>query len=129
MRIMTKRAFRAILERQRSSGLSIREFCQNESYSPASFYHWKSKFGFTNPNAARVNRSNEQPEDFAPVNFCDTQGQLTPVVARREEETTTPDAIMIELPVGIKIHFSGSLGTKAAMGLISQMYSGHVLPE
>ena len=129
MRVMTKRAFRAILERQHSSGLSIREFCQNESYSPASFHYWKSKFGFTNPNAAPVNRSNEQPEDFAPVRFSVTQRPLAPVTPTQEEETTTPDAIMIELPVGIKIHFSGSLGTKAAMGLISQMYSGHVLSE
>ena len=126
---MTKRAFRQILERQRSSGLTIMEFCRNESYNPASFHHWKSKFGFTNQNAATVNRTVEASEDFAPVSFSVAQGQLPIVTPAPEEASKTQDAIVIELPVGIKIHFSGSLGTKAAMGIISQMYSGHVLPE
>jgi len=105
------------------------EFCRNESYNPASFHHWKSKFGFANQNASSGNRSNEPSEDFAPVRFSVSQGQLAPVVATPEEVRKTQESIMIELPVGIKIHFSGSLGAKAAMGLISQMYSSHVLPE
>jgi len=105
------------------------EFCRNESYNPASFHHWKSKFGFTNQNATPGGRPNEPSEDFAPVRLSVSQGPLAPVVAMPEEEIKALDAIMIELPVGIKIHFSGSLGTKAAMGLISQMYSGHVLSE
>jgi len=126
---MTKRAFRQILERQRSSGLTITEFCRNESYNPASFHHWKSKFGFTNQNAGTVSRSVEPSEDFAPVRLSVSQGPPAPVVAMPEEGIKTLDAIMIELPVGIKIHFSGSLGTKAAMGIISQIYSSHVLPE
>ena len=126
MRVMTKRAFRMILERQQSSGLTITEFCRNESYNPASFHHWKSKFGFTHQNVATESRPNELSEDFAPVRFSAAQRQLPTVAPTPEEEAKTPDTIMIELPVGVKIHFSGSLGAKAAMGIISQMYSGHV---
>jgi len=123
---MTKRAFRVILERQRSSGLTIREFCLNESYNPASFHHWKSKFGFISSKEGSVNESDTCTEALAPVRFP-TDATLTGVSA--EEKPKEMDGIMIELPAGVKIHFRGSIGTKAAMGIISQMYSSHVLPE
>ncbi len=38
-----------ILERQQSSGLSIKDFCSNESYVVSSFHYRKSKFGLTRP--------------------------------------------------------------------------------
>jgi len=38
-----------ILERQQNSGLSIKDFCSNESYAVSSFHYWKSKFGLTRP--------------------------------------------------------------------------------
>jgi len=115
-----------ILERQRQSGLSIREFCMNESYHAASFHYWKSKFGFTGRGEVTGNETNNHTEDFAPVRFP-VAPRLT--VPSAEVETKETDAIMIELPEGVKIHFRGSYGTKAAMGIISQMYSSHVLPE
>ncbi len=36
-----------ILERRQSRGLSIKDFCANESYTVSSFHYWKSKFGLT----------------------------------------------------------------------------------
>jgi len=44
---ISKEEFMVILERQQSSGLSIKDFCANESYTVSSFYYWKSKFGLT----------------------------------------------------------------------------------
>jgi len=57
---MSKEAFLSIFERQRKSGLSIREFCMNEAYSPTSFHYWSVNFAqrifvvgrFGNPVAA-----------------------------------------------------------------------------
>ena len=43
---MTKEEFKFILDRQQSSGLSVRDFCENEAYTLSSFNYWKSKFGF-----------------------------------------------------------------------------------
>jgi len=126
MKAMTKRVFRAILERQRASGLSIREFCQNESYNPASFHYWKSKFGFTCSQGATGHQASNDSADFVPVRFQATTG---PPIPTGEEVTKALDAIMIELPTGIKIYFRGSFGTQAATQLITQMYTGHVLFE
>ena len=80
MRKMTKRVFQGILERQRSSGLAIREFCLNESYNPASFHYWKSKFGFTGTNATPGGRSDDHSGDFAPLSFPVAQKQPDTVV-------------------------------------------------
>jgi putative transposase len=123
---MTKRAFRMILERQRQSGLTIMEFCRNESYNPASFHHWKSKFGFTNPRDVSGMETNSHTEEFAPVRFPIAPMQTAPSAAVEAEGT---EDIMLELPFGIKIHFSGRFGTRAAIGFITQMYSSHVLPQ
>jgi putative transposase len=43
---VSKEEFKAILDRQQQSGLSIRDFCSNEAYTVSSFHYWKSKFGF-----------------------------------------------------------------------------------
>ncbi|MBP8994800.1 MAG: hypothetical protein KBG30_13470 [Bacteroidales bacterium] len=46
---ISKEEFMVILERQQSSGLSIKDFCSNESYVVSSFHYRKSKFGLTRP--------------------------------------------------------------------------------
>lgn len=43
---MTKEEFKFILDRQQSSGLAVRDFCENEAYTLSSFNYLKSKFGF-----------------------------------------------------------------------------------
>ena len=45
MQPISKEEFTKILERQQKSGLSIKDFCENESYTRSSFYYWKSKYG------------------------------------------------------------------------------------
>jgi putative transposase len=46
---ISKEEFMVILERRQSSGLSIKDFCSNESYVVSSFHYRKSKFGLTSP--------------------------------------------------------------------------------
>jgi putative transposase len=43
MNPVSKEEFKAILDRQQQSGLSIRDFCSNEAYTVSSFHYWKSK--------------------------------------------------------------------------------------
>jgi len=45
--IMSKEEFLAVYERQQSSGLSIRDFCENEAYSVSCFNYGKKKFGLS----------------------------------------------------------------------------------
>ncbi|WP_416349511.1 IS66 family insertion sequence element accessory protein TnpA [Proteiniphilum sp.] len=48
-REISKEEFIMILERQQQSRLSIKDFCENESYIRLSFYYWKSKLGIGLP--------------------------------------------------------------------------------
>ncbi|WP_163176606.1 transposase family protein [Bacteroides sp. 51] len=45
--IMSKEDFLSILDRQQQSGLTIKDFCENEAYSVSCFHYWKSKYGHT----------------------------------------------------------------------------------
>ena len=64
---ISKEEFILILERQQNSGLSIKDFCANESYTVSSFHYWKSKFGLTRPYN---NHSRESAvEKLAPISF------------------------------------------------------------
>jgi putative transposase len=124
---MTKEAFLAILERHRKSGLSIKKFCRNEAYYPATFYYWKSKFCSSSSNVSVGSGTNNHIEDFAPVRFPAPQRTLSS--STTEDLSHVNNEIKIELPSGINIHFSGSACAKSAMRLITQMYSDHVLSQ
>ena len=120
---MTKEGFFAILERHRNSGLSIKKFCRNEAYYPATFYYWKSKFCSSGSESPAVSDDNSFIEDLAPVRFP------APQTSTVDDLPKVLSEIRIELPSGINIHFSGSAGTESAMRLITQMYRDHVLPQ
>jgi hypothetical protein len=67
MKPVSKEEFLAILERQQKSGLSIKDFCANESYTVSSFHYWKTKFGLTRPYN---NHAPDAPTDMlAPINL------------------------------------------------------------
>ncbi|MCE5225896.1 MAG: hypothetical protein LLG05_08535 [Porphyromonadaceae bacterium] len=67
MKPVSKEEFLAILERQQKSGLSIKDFCANESYTVSSFHYWKSKFGLSRPYN---NNTLEVPTDtLAPISI------------------------------------------------------------
>lgn len=42
---MSKEEFLSVYERQQASGLTIKDFCENEAYSFSCFHYWKKKFG------------------------------------------------------------------------------------
>ena len=121
---MTKAAFHSILERQRKSGLTIVAFCRNEAYPTATFYYWKKRFC---SSGSTCSPANDHSEDFAPVRFPAPQKPRT--TSSAGDLSKEMNEIMIEFPTGIKIHFRGACELEAAMRLITQMYSGHVLSE
>lgn len=43
-RIMGKEEFQPVYERQQTSGLTIKDFCENEAHSSSCFHYWKKKF-------------------------------------------------------------------------------------
>lgn len=118
---MRKELFLSIFARQRSSGLSVKDFCVNEGYSLSNFNYWKSKFGLT----CGDKRSKELSEDLAPVCFS---SQPNPA-GSLSNPVHSSDEIMISFPDGIQVHFRGTIHSESAMKLLSQIYRSHVLPE
>ena len=116
-----------LLERQSKSGMTIRDFCENEAYSPANFYYWKRKFCTTGTSVAAGSRVRDITEDLLPVRLPVRQQSASS--SNDEDVAKGNNEIMVELPGGIKIHFRGSSGTRAGIQLITQLYSNHVLSE
>ena len=120
---MGKEEFAEILSRQVSSGLTIKDFCMNESYTASSFYYWKSKFGYTRPYNKLPNESSE----FVPIDLSSKRERER--YKKIQDADSHESEICIEYPTGVKIHFKGMSETGVALNLISKINSSHVLPE
>jgi len=120
---MSKAGFDLILERQRKSGLTIKEFCMNEAYSLTNFYFWKRKF-CTSGHSRSPEGVKGSTGDFAPVRLPVSERPFT--TPDKEDLSGGLHEILMELPGGIKIHFRGVGECEVAIRLINQMYSGHV---
>ena len=120
---MQKEEFAEILSRQVSSGLTIKDFCMNESYTASSFYYWKSKFGYTRP----YNKLPSASSDFVPIDLSSKRERER--YNKIKDTYSTESEICIEYPTGVKIHFKGMSETGVALNIISKINSSHVLPE
>lgn len=74
-RIMSKEEFLSVYERQQSSGLTIRDFCENEAYSASCFHYWKKKFGLSRAYTSNLNKAPDNT--FIPL--CITAAIIHPV--------------------------------------------------
>jgi putative transposase len=121
---ISKEEFMVILERQQSSGLSIKDFCSNESYTVSSFHYWKSKFGLTRPYN---NHAGETAVDkLTPISFNLPENKP----ARKAAASgNNKGEIRIKLPGGIQVSFIGITQTEAAINLLAQICSSHVLSK
>ncbi|WP_418893461.1 IS66 family insertion sequence element accessory protein TnpA [Limibacterium fermenti] len=68
MKPISKEEFIMILERQQNSGLSIKDFCDNASYTHSSFYYWKSKYGLTRSYNNHP-QGTSPPDKLTPINI------------------------------------------------------------
>lgn len=124
MKPICKEEFSRILQRQQQSGLSIKDFCSNETYTVSSFHYWKSKFGFTQPYN---NPSGEHSvPKLAPININ--------LPAKKPEQPhlrqdVSKGEIRIKFPGGIQVSFIGSTQLEVAAHLLHQICSAHVLSE
>lgn len=90
-RIMSKEEFQAVYERQQASGLTIRDFYENEAYSSSCFHYWKKKFGLSHAYTSHLDKI---PDDtFIPLNLRHNS----------HLPSATSGDVTIELPFGIRI--------------------------
>ncbi|MDD3939898.1 MAG: IS66 family insertion sequence element accessory protein TnpB [Patescibacteria group bacterium] len=125
MKPVSKEEFLAILERQQKSGLSIKDFCANESYTVSSFHYWKTKFGLTR---SYNNHAPEAPTStLAPISI--NLPVKAPVSSPASSPRSSQGEIRIKLPGGIQVSFIGTAQAELAINLLNQICSRHVLPE
>lgn len=111
MNQMHKEEFIVLLDRQRSSELSIKDFCTNEACTEPSFYSWKSKFGYS--RSYRTHPTDASTGKFGRVSF------IAPADATIYSQHTSSnpgekvqdvqEEICIELPGGVSIRFKGEI--------------------
>ena len=94
-RSMSKEEFLALYQRQQSSGLTIKDFCDNESYPASCFHYWKKKYGLSHPYTKHTEPTGDS---FIPLNINHTPAIPTSSCGNRR--------VTIELPSGIKIHLN-----------------------
>lgn len=114
---MTKEEFKFILDRQQSSGLSVRDFCENEAYTLSSFNYWKSKFGFVR------NHQKACVSDFHPIEIKNTTQDLP---TRVKEDGFN---IEVVFPSGLKIRLKDIRDLESASSIINKTMAAYVLSE
>lgn len=123
MQPISKEEFIKILERQQKSGLSIKDFCENESYTRSSFYYWKSKYGL---GRSYNNHSGDSAfEELAPIRV-NSPAKRPP--SSHAVKNAHGGEITVNLPGGVRVSFKGGSQCEMAMGLLDQIFSCHVLP-
>lgn len=81
--------FRELIEEQRTSGLTIKEFCSNNIIPPSTFHYWKKKF-------AREPKKNS----FIPLIVKPTETGVTKESTYSEMNTGTPAKLELVFPNG-----------------------------
>ena len=76
----TIKQFELVYDRFQSSGLPVKEFCQNEWILESKFYYWKNK-------SIKNNRHKEQPSNFVPIVFSSSTPQIQ--TKRKAQADTT----------------------------------------
>lgn len=116
-RTMSKEEFLALYKRQQSSGLTIKDFCDNESYPVLCFHYWKKKYGLSH---LYTKHTEPTGDSFILLNINYTSGIPTSSCGDRH--------VIIELSSSIKIHLNSLSNPEIIYGLISKLCN-HVLPE
>ena len=74
--------FKLVYDRFLSSGLSVTDFCANESILHSKFYYWKKKL-------IEQSQAREQPSDFVPIVFSSSTPQMQ--TKRKAQQKLLPE--------------------------------------
>ncbi len=115
-RIMSKKEFLSVYEKQQVSTLTIRDFCETEAYLLFCSHYRKKKFGLS---CTYTSHPDELPDDT-----------FIPLALRRSRyfPLGTSSDVTIDFPSGIRIHLDSSGNLELTFGLIYKL-CGHVLSE
>jgi len=89
-----------VLEAYQASGLTVKQFCQNEGLAEWSFYHWKKKLrsAAANPSCRPPSKGDSPPPvDLARPSFLQIGGWSS---SQAELRIAFPAGIQLQIPPG-----------------------------
>ena len=90
---MNKDQFLSLLSQQQSSGLTIKQFCQEQSINISTFTYWKRKLQLTTPKVSKPQPTSE----------------LIPMqIQHSAPSSTSAGGMIIQLPNGVQLEFAQS---------------------
>lgn len=105
--------WREVLRRQAESGLSVAEFCRQESVAGPSFYSWKRK----------LKERDARPQPESPrVGTQSVASQLLPVMI---ESVSPAESVRILLPQGASLEVPSSIAPTALVTLLQALREAH----
>lgn len=114
-----ERYWRAVLQRQARSGVSIAKFCRSEGVSEPSFYSWKRALGGGEAKAKRAERSGARR---AAGRTSGTSASFVPV---QITEKRRPATIQVVWPNGLSVQVPAECAP-AEVQAVLQMVDGLV---
>lgn len=114
LKTMNESKFQEFFQRQKESGLSVKEFCSNEGIVPSTFYYWKKKLIKT-----------KQLSGFIPVQVKPVPS-FHPTMAKEKVHTEINSAqddfiLEVEYPNGTRIKIKKDLDFSVLRSLV-QVY-------
>jgi hypothetical protein len=99
---MKESSYRKLIEEQEQSGLSVRDFCSNQGFAPATFYNWKKRL-----------REKEAPQGFVPLVVRD---KAVPVLENKQRNDNR--SLEFTFPNGTKLKLTGELDLSVLKAII-----------
>jgi hypothetical protein len=99
---MINNAFEKLLQEQKESGLSVRNFCANQDIAVSTFYHWRKKLA----------TKDEVPKEFVPLllgnqDMPTRQQNIFPSV-HNDDFNDVPQLEFV-FPNGTKVHLKANI--------------------
>lgn len=123
IRSVEKEAFwRGVLDRQRTSGLSVRRFCLREEISEASFYAWRREILRRNAEPDEVVRPGEEiggtGRGLVPVDVLSNDAVLPARPATRASDSVAAQLLEIVTPEGLTLRFAPETAVETVAALV-----------
>jgi transposase-like protein len=106
--------WRGVLQRQAESGLTVAEYCRQESISGPSFYSWKRKL---------KERDTRSQAENHPGDTQSAAGQFLPV---RIESVGPAASVRILLPQGTSLDVPSSIAPASLIDLLQALREAHL---
>ncbi len=110
---MDKEQFLAMQQEQRSSGLTVSEYCQVQSISYSTYNYWRKKYSSTSSTSSTSKASStttrKQSTSTKGSTTAAQQSGLVPVQLKSSQSSAVRSGgVLIQLPNGVQVEFADS---------------------